>query len=143
QGWRIFLVKVHNEAGVTANLRATSPNAAVLYRRSSGSADPPVSIKPVDVGDRWIDLEMYNKQPLNADLSGLPVEYRLLQIYSRDVGRREAKLIFDVGQGTQDLGFRAELSLLFHCEPAVEVTLEVLDDDMQPTTGQFVFRDSQ
>src|SRR5262245_23730993 len=27
-GWRVFLVKVHNEAGVTAELRAESPNAA-------------------------------------------------------------------------------------------------------------------
>ena len=27
-GWRVFLVKVHNEAGVTAELKATSPNAA-------------------------------------------------------------------------------------------------------------------
>ncbi len=27
-GWRLFLVKVHNQAGVTAELRVTSPNAA-------------------------------------------------------------------------------------------------------------------
>ena len=35
-GWRLFLVKVHNEAGVTAALRAESPNAAPLYTRSTG-----------------------------------------------------------------------------------------------------------
>src|SRR3954468_24116446 len=40
QGWRVFLVKVHNEGGVTAELKATSPNAAPLYTRSSGSPDP-------------------------------------------------------------------------------------------------------
>ena len=34
QGWRVFLVKVHNEAGVTAPLRLSSPNAAPLYQRS-------------------------------------------------------------------------------------------------------------
>ena len=51
--------------------------------------------------------------------------------------------MFDVGQGTQDLGFRNEVNMLFDCEPAVEVTLDVLDDDGQPTTGQFVFRDAQ
>src|SRR5262249_4260687 len=28
QGWRTFLVKVHNEGGVTAQLRVNSPNAA-------------------------------------------------------------------------------------------------------------------
>ncbi len=143
QGWQAFLVKVHNEAGVTAKLRVTSPNAAPLVTRSSGSPDPKVTIKPQDVGDRWLDLESYDKQPLNAQLSGLPVEYRVLQLYSREVGRREAKLAFDVGQGTQDLGFRNELNVLFNIRPSVEVVLDVIDDDGQPTTGQFIFRDRQ
>ena len=42
----------------------------------------------------------------------------MLELYSRDTGKREAKLAFDVGQGTQDLGFRNELNVLFDCEPA-------------------------
>ena len=40
QGWSQFLVKVHNEAGVTAALRATSPNAAPLVTRSTSSPSP-------------------------------------------------------------------------------------------------------
>ena len=91
------------------------------------------------MGDRWLDVAMIDGQPLNKTLSGLALEYRLIELYSRDVGRREAKLVFDVGQGTQDLGFRNEVNILFDCEPAVEVMLEVLDDDGKPTTGQFVF----
>jgi hypothetical protein len=31
-----------------------------------------------------------------------------------EAGKREATLNFDVGQGTQDLGFRAEVPILFH-----------------------------
>ena len=31
QGWRTFLVKVHNQAGVTAPLRCTSPNAEPMH----------------------------------------------------------------------------------------------------------------
>jgi hypothetical protein len=143
QGHRVFLIKVHNEGGVTARLRVSSPNAAPLVKRSSGSPDPKISIKPNEVGDRWLDVAMLDGQPLNESLSGLALEYRLIDLYSRDVGRREAKLMFDVGQGTQDLGFRNEMNLLFHCEPAVEVTLEVLDDDGRPTTGNFVFHDTQ
>ena len=141
QGRRIFLVKVHNEGGVTAPLRVSSPNSEPLVKRSTGSADPQITIKPNQVPDRWLDVAMLDGQPLNKTLSGLPLEYRLIELYSRDVGRREAKLVFDVGQGTQDLGFRNEVNILFNCEPAVEVTLEVLDDDGQPTTGHFVFRD--
>ncbi|MEX0678206.1 MAG: CehA/McbA family metallohydrolase [Pirellulales bacterium] len=143
QGHRVFLVKVHNEAGVTAPLRAASPNAAPLVKRSTGSADPEITIKPNEVGDRWLDVTTVDGQPLNKTLSGLPLEYRLIELYSRDVGRREAKLAFDVGQGTQDLGFRNEVNVLFNCEPAVEVTLDITDDDGRPTTGHFVIRDAK
>lgn len=141
QGWRVFLVKVHNEGGVTAALRAISPNAAPLVTRSTSSPLPKPSVRPEDVPNRWMDIEVFNTQPLVAKLSGLAVEYRIVQIYSRDRGKREATIGFDVGQGTQDVGFRNEIPVLFECEPAVRVKLSVLDDDGQPTTAQFVFRD--
>lgn len=143
QGHRVFLVKVHNEGGVTAPLRVSSPNAEPLVKRSTGSADPKITIKPTDVGDRWLDLSMVDGQPLSKALSGLPLEYRVIELYSRDVGRREAKLVFDVGQGTQDLGFRNEVNLLFQCEPAVEVTLDIQDETGKPTTAHFVIRDTK
>jgi hypothetical protein len=143
QGWRVFLVKVHNEAGVTAKLAVRSPNAAPLHKRSTGSPDPKPSVKSSDVPELWMDVSTFDQQPLNDALSGLALEYRIVQLYSRERGKREAKLSFDVGQGTQDLGFRNELPILFECEPAVPVTLEVLDVDGKPTTGQFVFKDDQ
>ncbi|HUY89046.1 MAG TPA: CehA/McbA family metallohydrolase [Pirellulales bacterium] len=143
QGWRVFLVKVHNEAGVTAPLGVSSPNAEAVYKRSSNKPNAVAAISPQELADRWLDLGLYDQQPLNKELSGLSLEYRIIQLFSRDRGRREAKLMFDVGQGTQDLGFRNEVNLLFTCEPAVKVTLNVLDDDGQPTIGQFVFRDAQ
>src|SRR5262245_19347577 len=37
KGWRQFLVKVHNEAGVTAELRTASPNALSLFESGSAS----------------------------------------------------------------------------------------------------------
>ena len=143
QGWSVFLVRVHNEGGVTAKLNASSPNAAPLYKRSSGKPNPKLEITLKDVPDRWLDLEMFEKQPLEKRLSGLAVEYRILQLYSRDKGRREATLAFDVGQGTQDLGFRNQVPILFTCKPAVQVRLDVLDYDGKPTTGQFVFTDAK
>ena len=143
QGWSVFLVKVHNEAGVTAALRVSSPNSEAVYKRSSNKPNAAAQISPEEVADRWLDVSLYGDQPLNKQLSGLALEYRIIQLFSRDRGKREAKLLFDVGQGTQDLGFRNEVNLLFTCEPAVKVTLNVLDDDGQPTVGQFVFRDAQ
>lgn len=142
-GWRVFLIKVHNEAQVTPKLVAASPNAAPLYTRSSGSPAPKVTVKPEDVPDRWLELATFDQQPMTEKLSGLNLEYRIVQLYSRERGKREAKLAFHVGQGTQDLGFRSEIAVLFECRPAVNVVLDILDDDGKPTTGQFVLRDAQ
>ncbi len=142
-GWRVFLVKVRNEAGVTAELAVDSPNAAPLYQRSSGSPSPRTTVPLHEVPQRWMDVSSFRDRPLKRTLSGLALEYRIIQIYSRDSGHRESKLRFNVGQGTQDLGFRSDVDILFTCEPSVDVTLEVLDDDGRPTTGSFIFRDSQ
>lgn len=141
QGWRAFLVKVHNQAGINPKLQVTSPHAAPIYLGSTSRKRAERVIRPQEVQERWVDLQLFDQQPLNAQLTGLEVEYRVLQVYSRDRGKREATLIFAVGQGSQDLGFRNELAVLFECTPAVNVELTVLDDDGKPTTGQFVFRD--
>ncbi len=143
QGWRVFLVKVENDPSVHSALRVSSPNAARLQIPSSGSPQPKPAISAGDVANRWLDVSLADAQPLNKNLSGLKLEYRVIELYSRDAGRREAKLEFDVGQGTQDLGFRNEINVLFDCEPAVAVKLGVLDDDGKPTTGQFTIRDDR
>lgn len=141
QGWRTFLIKVHNLAGINPELKIESPNLAPLYKRSTGKAAPEIVVTPGDVPNRWMDAVMFNSQPLKAPLSGLALEYRIVQLYSRDVGKREAKLGFNVGQGTQDLGFRNAVPVLFQCLPAVEIALSVLDFDGKPTTAAFVIRD--
>jgi hypothetical protein len=147
QGWRSFLVKVRNEAGVTAQLRAESPNALPVFTRGAGGSSvsprPEQKIKPSDVVNRWLELRMFNQPPLKPQLSGLELEYRIIQLYSRDAGKREAKISFNVGQGTQDIGFRNDVDLLFTCRPAMDVTLRVLDENGRPTTASFVIRDAQ
>ena len=130
QGWRTFLVKVANQAGITAVLAVDSPNSGQLANTSAGG-----------VARRWIDHAMFNKQPMKPHLSGLEVEYRILQLYSKDAGKREAKLIFDVGQGTQDLGFRSEVDILFTASPAAKVVFRVKDTDGKTTTAGFLIRD--
>ncbi|MEM9587401.1 MAG: CehA/McbA family metallohydrolase [Planctomycetota bacterium] len=142
-GWTNFLVKVVNEAGVTAPLTCTSPQARPMVRRSNASPKPEMTILPADAQRRWLDLAMYQSQPMRRTLSGLGVEYRVLQLYSRDAGKREATLAMDVGQGTQDLGFRNELSILFDCRPSVQVKLSIRDFDGAPTTCSLLIKDQQ
>ncbi len=146
-GWRQFLVKVHNEAGVTAPLTALSPNAAAVFQ--SGSARSPsdraffkgTELEPRNAANLWLDMKTFDSQPMMPTLSGLLVEYRILQLYSRDAGKREAKFSFHVGQGTQDIGFRNEVDILFTCIPAREITLGVKDENGQPATASFTIRD--
>jgi hypothetical protein len=145
QGWRTFLVKVHNEAGITPELTVSSPQSAPVYEQGRGPRQRPQTeadlVTPAESARRFLDVESFTKQPMKPNLSGLLVEYRILQLYSRDTGRREATLEFNVGQGTQDLGFRSELPVLFQCAPAVEVALGVRDYDGTPTMAGFVIRD--
>jgi hypothetical protein len=140
-GWRTFLVKVHNEAGVTAELKAESANALRVYVPSKGSPNPAQTIKPSDVRDRWLNLSLYTKPPMKPQLSGLNLEYKIIQLYSRDVGKREAKVSFNVGQGSQDIGFRNDADILFTCLPATDVTFNMLDEKGKPTTASFIIRD--
>jgi len=132
QGWRAFLVKVQNEAGITPVLAVESRNAGPIPNQPQFA-----------VNMRWMDIQMFNKQPLKVHLSGLELEYRVLQLYAKEAGKREAKLAFDVGQGSQDLGFRNEVDILFTIKPSAKVTFRVRDWNDQPTTGSFLIRDEE
>jgi hypothetical protein len=92
------LIKVHNDAGVTAALAVHGPQL-----RSAGNVG----------AKQWLEATVVGEPPLSAKLSGGKVDYLLLRLTAREAGKREATLQFDVGQGTQDLGFRAEVPILF------------------------------
>jgi hypothetical protein len=140
QGWRVFLVKVYNEIGRgNLELRAGSPNAAPLTQRSTGKADP--KVEPVaSVPQRFLDIKTFDEQPLVKQLSGLEVEYRILQLYCRDAGRKEARLDFSLEPHRAPQA-PASVHVLFEAVPAVVVRLHVLDEDGKPVVGAFTFRD--
>jgi hypothetical protein len=85
---KTILIKVVNEAGVTADLRVGGPGIG-----PSG----------------WLDVQFAG----SPRLKGESVQFLELRLTAREAGRREATFRFDVGQGTQDLGFRAETPVLF------------------------------
>src|SRR5439155_17002476 len=107
-----------------------------VYSGGFGKNDPKAD------KDRFLEVEMFTSPPMTARLSGLKVEYALALMYSAESGKREATLAFDVGQGTQDLGFRGEVPILFDVKPGVPVTLAITDFDGQPTAGRFTFQDA-
>ena len=136
-GVRMFLVKVLNGAGVTAPLVVESPNSGPTSLRSRGEKEPAMELTQEHVKERWANLEMYDDPPMAKRLSGLGVEYRILQVYSRDVGQRSAKIAFNVGQGTQDIGFRNDILVLFNIGPAHPIKFRVKDENGMPTIASF------
>jgi hypothetical protein len=94
----VVLIKVHNDAGVTHALAVAGPQLR--------SADQPAE-------GRWLSAAVLAPPPLAAKLSGRRLEYMLLRLTPHEAGKREANLRFDVGQGSQDLGFRGEVPILF------------------------------
>jgi hypothetical protein len=141
-GSRYFLVKVINQAGVTSPLAVASPNNGNVYITSDGAPSPPVVLTPADVRDRWAQISLAISPPMARNLSGFPLEYQILDIYSRDAGQRSAILSFSVGQGTQDLAYRNELTVLFHAKPARQMTLHILDEEGKSTIASLTVRDS-
>jgi len=140
-GTRLFLVKVVNQAGVTAPLEVESPNSGPTSLRSRNEKEPAMELTGQDVKARWADISIHNGPPMADRLSGLGVEYQILSIYSRDSGQRSAKIAFNVGQGTQDIGFRNDILVLFNIEPTRPITLRVKDENGKPTIASFIIKD--
>ena len=145
-GWRTFLVKVNNEAAITAPFKIYSPQGEPMghawdeaivgvHDFTNGAVDA------VEASERWVEVDNYSKPPMQAALSGLALEYRIVSIYSRERGMREASLEAVVGDEEQDLGFRSTLAILFHCLPSQRVSLLIFDADGSPTMASLLITD--
>lgn len=143
-GWTSFLVKIKNDATVTSELQVESPNAVSPIHLSSGShvVHPEHVISAGQVANRFLEAKMYNRRPLHEHLTGFVLEYAVVQLYSKETGPREAEIGFNVGQGSQDIGFRNTVHVLFDIRPSVKVKFKVQDDDGKPVMGSFTITDS-
>jgi hypothetical protein len=90
---RVFLVEVANDAGATSEMR---------IRVASGADTPGLFV-----------AELIRTRTVPDRLGGAALQYLLVTVRCREVGRREAVFTLDAGQGTQDLGFRSEVPVLF------------------------------
>ncbi len=142
------LVKLVNQATVTRPLRIASPQAGPVYSGAvlailARQAQTELADNENTSRDhRFLSLEMFGKAPMTPRLSGLQVEYLIALVYASEAGSREATIVFDLGQGTQDLGFRSEVPVLFDIQPAIPVELTIRDDDGEPTAARLTVRDA-
>jgi hypothetical protein len=142
-GWKSFLVKVHNQARVPAKLEVESPNALAPFFKSTGAPKMKHehNLTQGQVENRFLDISIYRNRPLQPNLSGLLLEYAVVQIFSKDAGQRQAEISFNIGQGSQDIGFRNSVDILFNVKPSVSVELNVKDEDGSPTMASFLITD--
>lgn len=148
-GYTPVLIKVVNHAASLARLRITSPQAGPSYAgvaKGSMERERQTHLRENEntKGEhRFLEVSLFDSPPMTENLSGLEAEYAIALIHSSEAGKREAILAFDIGQGTQDLGFRAEVPVLLEVDPAVTVKLDVKDFDGRPTTARLTFTDAQ
>ena len=143
EGWKTYLVKVHNQANITAVLEPESPNSLPVLHGSTGAhrMKPEHAISEGEIANQFVEMAIYKNRPMKANMSGLEVEYFVLQLYTKSTGKREVKLGFNVGQGSQDIGFRNTIDLLFNIQPAVKVIFDVKDADGSPAMASFTITD--
>jgi hypothetical protein len=98
----VVLLKLVNEGGVTHALTVSGPQVRSATESSA---------------ERWLEATVLAAAS-GKGVTGNRLEYLLLRLTPHEGGKREATLRFDVGQGTQDLGFRAEVPVLFNIKRA-------------------------
>jgi hypothetical protein len=157
QGWRAFLVRVSNPNGLRAELgldhhplRGALRPEGDLSARVSRSIDDSLYIKhglahPEDVAKKWLGFRFYEERPLDKRLSGLAVEYRILQLFSRDRGFKTANLQVRLEPPRTSLIYRPKTGpqVVFDCRPSRDVTLSLKDWDGVGVTASLVVRDQQ
>jgi len=141
-------MKVLNDSTVTRKLRINSPQAGPVYSGAAlGILQRQAQTELIENENttgsrRFLELEMFERSPMTSQLSGFEVEYLIALIYSSEAGKREATIVFDLGEGTQDLGFRSEVPILFDIKLAIPVELNIQDTDASPTAARLEFRDA-
>jgi hypothetical protein len=147
-GFSPLLVKVINQSTVARPLRIESPQAGPIYAgadisilQRQAQTELKANENVDQQTDRFLSVEMFQSPPMTRNLSGLEIEYAIALVASQESGKREATIQFDVGQGTQDIGFRNETPVRLDVRPAIPVTLSIRDTDGTPTAARLTIRD--
>lgn len=163
QGWRMFLVRVKNPAGRTEYLGVSTdgagwdwwggtPGRMVPGWVSDAQRGPLIdTLNKVPVIEKmWLLLQLYETTPMLrygrevpvVPLSGLPIEYRVVQLFSRDQGRRSAKVsLYTLPHFLEGIYGPGHREFDFECLPSRTVTLGVLDADGRGCVASLTIKD--
>jgi hypothetical protein len=156
QGWRVFLIRLSNPSGRADNVWISSgwstpgqmvPRDDHMAERA-GLADR--LNKAPDIEKMWLLSQLYEATPLLlfgqelpvVALSGTPVEYRVLQLFSRDRGQRRANLmVYTMSKSGDGLAAYGHHEFVFDCFPSQDVALRVLDMDGRGCVAALTIKD--
>jgi hypothetical protein len=157
QGWSLFLVRVDNRSGTTDSFEFVQ-----RWYRTPGQMMPgtfslaqraflmdTLNKAPL-IEKMWMMTELYGTTSLARfgteipviALSGLPVEYHVLQVFSRDRGKRSADLALSTFPAAPG-GYRRSAygNFDFECRPTRDVWLALKDADGRGCVVSLTIRD--
>jgi hypothetical protein len=155
QGWRMFLVRIGNPGGRSDKINFASES------QGPGSMMSWTMAPRAHMGDRlnkgpiieklWVLSRIHEEspapegdQPKPIQLSGMPVEYRIIELFSRDAGRRSDK--FTLYAFPNDGGWpydSGHCDIDFDCLPSRSVSLAVCDADGRGCVASLAIKDRQ
>jgi hypothetical protein len=142
QGWRMFLVRVQNPAARTDSFEVIQKGFRTPGRMMPGNslAQRAFLMDTLNKGPliekMWLLAELDSAAPISRyginipviQLSGLPVEYQVLKVFSRDRGPRTGDLALTTFPASGQ-GGSAFHSFEFSCLPTRDVPLAIKDSD--------------
>jgi len=151
QGWRVFLVRVSNPMGSTDRLSLLGMGdlyGQLMYTSTNASrtfVPDTVNVAPY-IAHAWLTGQLYDNVPMAPALSGFAVEYRVIQLYSRNRGRHSTDFSFVTTNDPFALlearwQYRRGVSLDFDCLPSRDVALRVRDLDGRGCVASLTIKD--
>ncbi len=158
QGWRLFLLRVSNASARPGNL-LLSPGSldgtpGQMMPGDSHSAQRANLFDTLNkaplIEKMWLLCELegttsiiaFDREVPVVSLSGVPIEYHVVKLFSRDRGQRRATLTVSTmsspADGVSSVGNR---ELTFDCLPSRSVGLTVLDTDGRGCVAALMIKD--
>ncbi len=159
QGWRMFLVRVENLAGtkdgfelIQAGYRTPGQMMSGTYFLAQRAWLMDTLNKAPLIKQMWLLAQLngttgivrYGIEIPVIPLSGIPIEYQVVQLFSQDRGQHSAHLVISTfpaaGSGA---GATAAKQFDFHCLPTRDVPLAIKDADGRGCVASLTITDQQ
>ncbi|MEZ2346067.1 CehA/McbA family metallohydrolase [Terriglobus sp. RCC_193] len=156
QGWRMFLVRIENERVQKGSLVFTSGTRTIgnLEIVSKGAAQRTALADVLNKGPMiekmWFAMELYEPTPVvsggievqTIPLPEIPIEYHVVQLFSRDRGQRTTSFSLNALSSSNDRVFHpARRQFDFECLPSHEVQLRILDTNGRSCFASLIIKD--